>query len=274
MNAATLPFTLAPRRPLFGAEPLFAAAGAMIALSLAATVAAMAVDPRLFHGESVWIKPIKFQASLALYLLTLAVFAQWLPAGMTGRRWYRVYARVVVAAIALELAWIAGAAMYGTASHFNTAPAMMMVYAVMGVLAVVLTSASLVYGVAIWRNRASGLPPALHLAIALGLVLTFALTVPVAGWMSNGPGHLVGVPVTGATVPILGWSSEVGDLRVAHFFAAHAMHFLPVAGLAAVLALPERTAVAATSVGAALYVGLVAWSFAGALDGRPFLALG
>jgi hypothetical protein len=274
MNALTLPATLAPRRPLFVAEPLFAAAGAMIALSLAATVAAMAVDPRLFQGESVWIKPIKFQAALALYLLTLAVFAQWLPAGMTGRRWYRVYARVVVAAIALELAWIAGAAMYGTASHFNTAPVMMMVYAVMGLLAVVLTSASLVYGVAIWRNRTSGLPPALHLAIALGLVLTFALTVPVAGWMSSGPGHFVGVPVTGATVPLLGWSREVGDLRVAHFFAAHAMHFLPVAGLAAALALPARAGVAAVALAAALYVALVAGTLALALDGRPLLPLG
>ena len=57
----------------------------------------------------------------------------------------------------------------------------------MGVLAVMLTSATLVYGIAIWRNRATGLPPALHLAIALGLVLTFVLTVPVAGTLSTAP---------------------------------------------------------------------------------------
>jgi hypothetical protein len=258
---------------LFAAEPRFAAAGALIALSLVVTLAAMALDPRLFQDENVWVKPVKFQIALALYLPTLALFARWLPAGMTGRRSYRVYAGLVVFAVIAELVWIGGAAMAGTASHFNTQPAMAALYAVMGALAVLLTSASLVYGIAIWRNPHTGLPPALKLAIALGLVLTFVLTVPIAGTMSQGEGHFVGTPITGATLPLFGWSREVGDLRAPHFFATHAMHAIPVLALAAVALLPARAAVPAAWSAAALYVALVLASFWGALAGRPLIPL-
>jgi hypothetical protein len=272
MIAATAPARSAPPTP-FAAEPLFAATGALFVMSLIVTLAAAAVDPRLFQDESVWIKPVKFQLALALYLLTLAFFARWLPRGMTERRAYRVYARVVVFAIVVEFAWIAAAAMAGTASHFNREPGWVLVYPVMGLLAVVLTSASLVYGVAIWRNRESGLAPALRVAIGLGLVLTFVLTVPVAATMAQGDGHFVGTPVTGATLPVLGWSVEVGDLRVPHFFATHAMHFLPVLGVLLVTLLPASLAVPAVWAAAALYVGLVVASFVGALAGLPLLPL-
>lgn len=102
---------------LFGTEPLFAAAGLALAASLLVTLPAMGLDTRLFQGEGIWIKPIKFQIALMAYLLTLAFFAQWLPAGMTAKRSYRIYAGIVVFTIIGELAWISGAAMFGTASR-------------------------------------------------------------------------------------------------------------------------------------------------------------
>ena len=263
------------RRPgLFDAEPLFAASGLLIGLSLAPTLAAMALDHRQFLGENVWLKPIKFQIALTLYLLTLAFFARWLPAGMTARRSYRVYSGLVIFAIVAELIWVSGAAMYGTASHFNvTNPLMQGIYALMGLLAVLLTSATLVHGIAIWRNPRTGLPPALHLSIALGLVLTFGLTVMVAGNMASFPGHLVGTPVTGATVPIIGWSREVGDLRAPHFLATHAMHAVPVAGLLAAALLPARLALPAVWGFTVLFTAIITASFAGALAGLPLIPL-
>lgn len=261
------------RRPgLFDAEPLFAASGLLIGLSLAPTLAAMALDHRQFLGENVWLKPIKFQIALTLYLLTLAFFARWLPAGMTARRSYRVYSGLVIFAIVAELIWVSGAAMYGTASHFNvTNPVMQGIYGLMGLLAVLLTSATLVHGIAIWRNPRTGLPPALHLSIALGLVLTFLLTLVVAGTLASFPGHLVGTPVTGATVPIIGWSREVGDLRAPHFLATHAMHVVPVAGLLAAALLPPRAALAAVWGCAVLFAAIVVACFAGALAGLPLV---
>lgn len=266
-----------PHRParqsgLFDAEPLFAATGLLIGLSLAVTLTAMAVDPREFMGENVWVKPVKFQIALCLYLLTLAFFARWLPDGMTARRFYRLYSGMVVFAIIGELIWIGGAAMFGTASHFNvTDPLLQSIYGLMGAFAVLLTSAALVYGIAIWRNRRTGLPPAMHLSVALGLVLTFVLTLVVAGTMAAQSGHLIGTPVSGAKVSILGWSREVGDLRVSHFFATHALHFLPIAALLAGALLPQRLRSPAVWIAALLFTAFVAASFAGALAGLPLI---
>src|SRR5262249_17865462 len=73
--------------------------------------------------------------------------------------------------------------------------------------------------------------PAFRLSVGLGLVLTFFLTVAVAGYMVNNGGHFVGSQSTVAPgAPLMGWARDRGDLRVAHFFATHAMHFVPAFG--------------------------------------------
>jgi hypothetical protein len=233
-------------------------------------LAAAMIDPRMFLNAPVWQKPLQFHLALAVYLITLAYFARYVPGGLTSRRW-RIYAAVVSFCIIAELVWVGGAAAYATASHFNVDDAVMgTIYGFMGLFAVILTSASGVMGIAIWRNPHSGLPPALHLSIALGLILTFVLTLIAAGTMSSMPGHHIGTPVTHAALPILGWSREVGDLRVAHFFATHAMHAIPIVGLLASRLAPAtgRLIVLASS---AAFCALVAFSMWQAFQGLPFL---
>jgi hypothetical protein len=186
---------------------------------------------------------------------------------------YRTFSTIVVVSIALEIAWIGGAAATGTASHFNdTHPAMMAIYGVMGLLAVVLTSASLWQGLAIRSNRNTGLPPALHQALWLGLTMTLPLTLIVAGYMSSQTGHWVGGDLSDAqAAPLMGWARDGGDLRVAHFFATHAMHFVPAFGLAVTVFLPDRAAKTAVWMFAAAFIGFVAFAFLQALAGEPFL---
>ena len=108
--------------------------------------------------------------------------------------------------------------------------------------------------------------------MALGLVLTFVLTVPVGGYMSSSPGHFVGTPAGWDTgLPLMGWSRSVGDLRVAQFLATHALHGIPLAGLIAVLTLRQVAARQAVLLASALYVALVMATFVQALAGQPFL---
>lgn len=229
----------------------------LIALAALPLMAAYALDDRLFQGDNIWLKPLKFHLALTVYTGTLVLYGMLLPEGtFTTRRW-RVYITVVTAAILSELAWIGTAAALGTASHFNLEGLWGVIYPLMGLAAVILTSLSLAMGISFWRHRADPL----MLSIAVGLILTFVLTVPVAGTMSNGTGHLVGTPVTGARFPLMGWSMEVGDLRLAHFLATHAMHFVPLAGLTG-----SRGAVWATAAG---FTALVLWCFARALMGLP-----
>jgi hypothetical protein len=220
-------------------------------------MAAYALDGRMFQGDTVWLKPLKFHLALAVYTGTLALFAMLLPEGtFTSQRW-KIYIGVVTACILGELLWVGSAAALGTASHFNVTGIWAALYSLMGVAAVTLTSLSLVMGVVFWRHRADPL----MLSVALGLILTFLLTVPVAGTMSSGTGHLIGTPVTGARFPIMGWSMEVGDLRLSHFLATHAMHFVPLAGLTG-----SRGAVWGAAAG---FTALTLWCFARALMGLP-----
>lgn len=239
------------------AAPQLTAITLLIALALLPILAAMALDARSFQGDSLWLKPLKFHVALTIYTGSLAVYALALPPGTLNSRRWRIYQSVVIAAIVAELVWIGGAAALGTGSHFNlTIPGL---YPAMGLAAVILTSLSLTMGVAFWKTRTS----TLHLGLAVGLILTFVLTLAIAGTMSNGTGHHIGTPVTGLRVPVMGWSREVGDLRVAHFLATHAMHAVPLAALTG-----SRTAVWAT---AAVYAALTLGTFAQALLGLPLI---
>lgn len=260
-----------PSNRLWRDAPTFTGLALFIALAAIPLLAAATLDTRQFLDAPVWQKPLQFHLALGTYILTLAFFARFLPQGTTTRNW-RIYAGVVTFCILAELVWVGGAAAYGTASHFNTDDVVMgTIYGFMGLFAVILTSASGVMGVAIWRNKNTGLSPALHLSVALGLILTFLLTLIAAGTMSSMPGHLIGTPITHESLPILGWSREVGDLRTAHFFATHALHALPLIGLAAAHFLPSTAARTTVWLSAAAYTALVAFTMAQAFQGRPFL---
>ncbi len=265
----TLTIARTPSR-LWTDAPAFTGLALFIALTAIPLLAAAMIDTRTFLGAPIWQKPLQFHLALGIYLITLAFFARFLPAGMTSRRW-RIYGAVVCFCILAELVWVGGAASFATASHFNVAdPVMGTIYGFMGVFAVILTSASAVMGVAIWRNPNTGLAPALHLSIALGLVLTFVLTLIAAGTLSSMPGHHIGTLVTGAALPILGWSREVGDLRVGHFFATHALHVIPVVGMVATWLAPTfaRALVLAASLAFTVLVAFAMWQ---AFQGQPFL---
>jgi len=264
-----------PTAELFRRHPLFAG-GALCLLALTLpTLSAMALEQRTFLDINVWIKPFKFQVALAIYLATLAWFAGWLPAHVAASRWHRIFSTIVVLAVGAEVTWILGAAALGTASHFNdSSPVAAGLYTVMGVLAVTLTSASLVYGIAILRDRNSRLDPVFRLSVGIGLIATFVLTVVVAGYMSNNGSHFVGGAHSDARglVP-MGWARDGGDLRVAHFFATHAMHFIPAVGFIASRVLTAGRGRVAVFAFAGLFVGLVCYTFAEALSGRAFLAM-
>jgi hypothetical protein len=256
---------------VFGREPLYAGAALCLAALIAPTLVAMTLDGRTLAGVNVWHKPLRFEVALTVYLATLAWFAGWLPQGVTATHWYRIYSACVVGAVAAEMIWIGGAASLGIASHFNeSSPILAWTYRLMGGLAVLLTSSSLVYGLLILRNRNSRLDPAFKLSVVLGLVLTFVLTVAVAGYMANSGGHFVGSSSTNAPgAPLMG----CGDLRVAHFFATHAMHFIPAFGFLAALALPTAAAYRAVIGFSAAFTTFVCYTFGEALLGHPFFAV-
>ena len=249
--------------------PLARAAAAYGALAVLLVLAGFA-DGRTVLGEGVWLKPARFAVSISVYLVTLA----WLLAAARPAR--RVAALVrwgVLACMAVEMGLIGGQAARGVASHFNGATALdAAVYSVMG--AAIGANTALV-GVLLGAFLVGGrhLRPAERWAGALGTAL-FLVGSAVGGLMVQHAAHTVGAADGGAGVPGLGWSTQAGDLRAAHFVGLHALQAIPLAGLAARrVPGPERRRVALVIAAAVAYAGLFSAVLLRALSGQPLFSL-
>ena len=87
-------------------------------------------------------------------------------------------------------------------------------------------------------------------------------------------GHAVGVPDGGPGLPLVGWSTTGGDLRIAHFVGMHALQGLPLlaAALVAIRRFAEGTRVRLVRIAAAAWAGLVVLLTWQALRAQPLLA--
>ena len=261
-------------------EPTLAACGLLMGLLLLPTALAHALDPRLLAGVGVWVKPMKFQLSLCVFLLTLALFYPLAGPGFRGSWAGRFVVWGPVLAAVFEVAYISLRAALGQASHFNIAtPLAGLGYSLMGVGAVVLVAAAGVLGWHVHRaGRAgawpAGVPSLLGRATAWGLLMSGVLGFITGAAISGGGSSLVGsaLGAGAAHVPLFGWSLQQGDLRVAHFLALHAMQVLPLLAWALLHALPGRAALI-TGAGALLYGALTAATFWQALRGQPLLSI-
>lgn len=212
--------------------------GCAVALLLSAPFLLLAynIDTRTVLEINTWMKPIKFTASLFVYTLTLSWFCNYLPENWRNSKVFNRFTTLVIASIALEILWLIFAASIGEKAHFNrTHPILTPTYSLMGIIAVILTTQSLVIGIGIGRNTQSGLRNLTRYTLSLGLIANFALTLITAGYMSAKVGHEVlpaGLSAVSEVdaVKFIGWLRAAGDLRVAHFFASHAMHFVPFVG--------------------------------------------
>ena len=252
-------------RSLWRREPrLVAFALLMLALMLPAALA-LGLDDRLLRGVNVWIKPLKFMASVALLALTTAWFAAHLQPQARQGRALSALVWTLVATGGFEVGYITLQAALGEASHYNLAdPLHALLYNLMGLGALVLTATQPWLAWLLWRHGQRSVAPAYRLAVLLGLVLTFVLGASV--------GMLLGgmQPPSGAGLPVVGWSRIGGDLRVAHFIGIHVGQALPAIGFT-LAAWWRRGAVAGVWCAAALWAGLWAVTLTQALQGRPLI---
>ena len=114
--------------------------------------------------------------------------------------------------------------------------------------------------------------PAFRAALVYGVWIAFVCTLVTAFTLSAGTAHWVGGTQSDAPgLALMGWSRDGGDLRVAHFWALHAQQLLPLAFWLLGEKLQLVRGMLAVRVFAALYVGLIAFTFVQALMGLPFL---
>jgi hypothetical protein len=219
-------------------RPLLWLAALMGVLTLV-TVVLSVVDPSPVTGHNAWFKPLKFAVSIAIYALTLA----WLIGQVRRfRRLADIAGTVTVIALLIEMVIIVGAAAAGITSHFNVAtPFNAALWAAMAGSIVVVWVLALAIGIALLFNP---LPDrartrAIRAGVLFGVVgmgLAFLMTSPTAEQLANFQGiagaHAVGVADDGPGLPVLGWSTVGGDLRIPHFVGMHGLQAIPLALLA------------------------------------------
>jgi hypothetical protein len=188
------------------------------------------IDARLINGVSVWAKPAKFYVSLAVQFATVAWGLAFLPSAQRATRAIQWPLVVMLACGWLELVYITLQALRGEASHFNTSSALYStIYTLMGVAATAMLLIAMYFGARLWRVRVQGLWTE---AAAVGLFWGGLLGLAAGFYMGAQAGHHVGAQISDAAgTGLFSWSTQAGDLRVAHFVGMHAAQLIPFAAL-------------------------------------------
>lgn len=201
--------------------------------------AGLFLDARYLTGAPLWLKPLKFSVSISIYSLGIL----WILGFLQGRkRLISVLAWIITLSFATEMLAIASQAARGVRSHFNvTTPYDSSVFIVMGVAISLLWLAHFALTVLVLRQKLSD--PALRWALRLGMVISlvglsvgFLMTNAAVQKLVGGNippislsgAHAVGVVDGGPGLPVVGWSTQGGDLRAGHFIGMHALQVLPL----------------------------------------------
>jgi hypothetical protein len=271
---------------LWRGSPPLTTVGVFMLVVAGASVVGMLVDPRVITGAPAWLKPFKFAASTAIYSLTLAWIFQWLSDWPRIRRMVSWTTAVV---FVLEVAIIDAQAWRGTTSHFNVStPLDGALFAVMGTAILVQTLVSVGIAAALWRQQFSD--QALGWALRLGMTLTIVgaltgglMTRPTDAQLADARAgarmtiagaHTVGGIDGGPGLPLTGWSTEHGDLRLPHFIGLHAIQALALVAVGLRRwRRPEGVRVRALVAAAASYASLLLLLLVQSLRGHSVVAL-
>lgn len=217
---------------------------ALYALLTVFFTAGIFLDDRFITGARAWLKPAKFAVSIMLYSVTLL----WMLSFVRGRpRLVNFVAWVTVLMFLIEIVIIPLQAARGVPSHSNISTTLNgNLFSVMGGAIGVLWLTHLAITILVLLQRFER--PAFALSLQLGLVITLIgmsvgilMASPLGTLLASGQGvtppplpngvsgaHSIGVPDGGPGLPVVGWSTVGGDLRVGHFIGLHALQILPL----------------------------------------------
>lgn len=241
-------------------------AGLGHALLAIACLALLRVNATAILGVHPALKPLKFAASIAVFLATMAVLMPHLSIADGTRQ---LLSCAVALTMTVEMAVIATQAIRGRRSHFNLESPLDagLTNAMLVGIAGFLLSMLVITLIATARPLAQ---PAL-MAAAWRAALWIFLLAAVSGIAMGGHGgHTIGGHDGGPGMAITNWSTTHGDLRVSHFFALHALQLIPLLALC-ITWLPLQSGIqsALLALGIAANVLLVGWTWIQALAARP-----
>ena len=225
-------------RELFVAAPVLTLTVSAMVVDLIVCTVGLLTDHTLITGLPAWVKPTKFAISTGIYALSLVFIIRYTP---IWRRALRTVEILTGLALTLEIVLIDLKAARHTTSHFNIATTFdRNVYIAMGTGIAVLWISSIILAVATFRVRYTS--PAWTIVVRYGMLLavlgagTGAFMVApshaqikgakATGEMTISGSHTIGGADGGRGLPWLGWSTQHGDVRAAHFLGLHGLQIL------------------------------------------------
>jgi hypothetical protein len=205
------------------------------AVAAVITAALVLLDDRVLLGAPLWMKPFKFFISATLMSLTLAYV---IPRISQKSKRVQIASLTIIGSLAIELVLITWAAASETTSHFNvSSPLAIAVWSAMATFIGLVWVATMVLTLAYVRfgQDEAAMKRALSWGMAIsivGMAVAFFMTGPNSDQLANFEGiagaHTVGAADGGPGLPLFGWSTVAGDLRIAHFFGLHALQAIPL----------------------------------------------
>jgi hypothetical protein len=262
---------------------------------IASSLLGLIIDPRstAILGTPTWIKTFKFSVSTLLYGATL-LWAITLVEGR-ARRIAQIAANSVGWLLVLELVLLTIQGARARPMHFNytnTIDTVLWQIMTIGIFSMLI--AFIVLSINVWRGINTS--PVLAWAVRLGLIVTVLGLMQ--GMFMTGPNtaqleslqsgaatnmigaHTVGsssiTPDNGPGLPLVGWSTVHGDLRIGHFIGIHALQLIPLFGIFLTGRrerwLLERHKIGLLLIASVSYLGVVALVTWQALRGQSIIA--
>lgn len=231
--------------------------GALVCLALTK------YSPIQILGISGWIKPMKFFLSTTIFAWTMGYYMTFLD----KQNQVDIYSWSLVILLSIELILIVYQAAQGKMSHFNVATGLdKFIFNIMALAITLLMVHTLYIAILFFNQVHFESPETLILAIKLSMIIMviFAFEGFAMGAILK---HTVGSVDGTAGLPIVNWSKNYGDLRVAHFFGMHALQLIPI--ISYFLAKSKREVI----IIALVYLALVTYTLIQALQGKPFIKL-
>lgn len=231
------------------------------------------IDTRTISDVNVWTKPLKFISSFAIHLTTIILVAP-----LINKKYFEskflVWTTIVASySLVLEIVYIAIQALRGRASHYNDLTQFeSFMYGLMGLGAVLGVIGSFVLGYYIYKHARENTTFGIRFGAGGGLMISSVLIFFVAGYLGGNGSHFIDKGFQNINLlPIVGWSTIYGDLRVSHFFANHTMQFLPIVGLVS-LYIRKKYQKPFVILAAIFCVFVVCFTFWQALQNIPFIS--
>ena len=218
--------------------------------TLIISILGLIFDPRAtaIINTPAWSKLFKFSVSILLMTPAL-IWAIKITEGKT-RRIANIAASVIGTMLSLEMILLLIQATRARPMHFNyTTPFDAALWITMTIGIFTMFAAFIVLLIAVWRGIRQD--PVIAWAIRIGLVITaVGLITPtistgpnavqLKALQANQPNILIGAHTIGSPsaipdaepgLPLIGWNTQHGDIRIGHFIGLHALQLIPLFGI-------------------------------------------